>query len=90
MKDTGSLIAMAATLVLLVYTLFRTIYSYESLSYAKKVGHLGYIISFFVLTTMYAVKFFLADFRIPFLLAAGILLAPLVLYQYLEKRKKGK
>lgn len=90
MKDPRLLIALAATLILLIFTVFRTIRSYQSLNYAKKVGHLGYIISFSVLAMMYAIKYFLVDIKVPFLFAAFILLAPLVLYQFLERRKEDK
>lgn len=90
MKDPRVLIAMVATSILFVYTLFRTLYYYRSLNYAKKVGHFGYIVSFFLLTTIYTIKYFVVDIRIHFLLAAFILLAPLFLYQFLERRgKKG-
>lgn len=87
MKDPKLLIAITASVILLLFTAFRTLYSYQSLSYAKKVGHIGYIISFFVLTAAYVVKYFIMDFTLPFWLAAVILLAPLLAYQLLERRK---
>lgn len=88
MKDSKLLIALAAASVLLLYTLIRTAYSYRSLNYAKRIGHFVFIISFSLLTAMYAIKYFIADFKIPFLLVAVVLLAPLFLYQLLERREK--
>lgn len=89
-KDPRSLIALVATLFLLIFTLYRTVSTYKSLNYAKKVGHFGYIISFSILATMYAMQYFSPDIKVPFLVAAAILLAPLLLYQYLQRREKDK
>lgn len=90
MKDPRSLIALVATLFLLIFTLYRTVSTYKSLNYAKKAGHLGYIISFSILTIMYVIQYLFVNFKMPLLLAAIILLAPLLIYQFLARREKNE
>jgi len=82
------LLALTASAILLLCISLRTVYSYKSLNQAKRVGHFGLIISFSILTLMFAAKYLGMDVKVNVLHVAIIVLIPLLVYWYLEKRKK--
>jgi hypothetical protein len=82
-------IPIIAASCLFILVTFLVLKNYHLLNKAKRVGLIGLSISFGVLSILFALKYYLVEFEISMFHIILIILPPLLLYRYIEK-KEGK
>jgi hypothetical protein len=69
---------------------FLTFKNYNSLNKARKVGFVGLSISFAVLSILFAIKNYVVELEINIFHIVLIVLPPILLYSYIERKEKVK
>jgi hypothetical protein len=82
-------IGLTAALILFVFLLYFTVSKYKALDKNRKICFVGLTLSMFILSTLFGYKHFVFDISINTLHIGVIVLAPLLLWQYLEKKSKN-
>jgi len=81
-------IGLLASAVILIIVTFITINKYKSMNYPKRVAFIGLTISAAILTILFTIKHYIADFHLNVLHIGIILLIPLLLYHYVKRRQE--
>jgi predicted CDP-diglyceride synthetase/phosphatidate cytidylyltransferase len=83
-------IPLLAALTLFSYMTFLTFRNYHSLDRSRRVGFLGVIISFAVLSILFALKYYVIELEISMYHIALIIFPPLLLCGYLQRKEQEK
>jgi hypothetical protein len=62
----------------------------HALNKARRVGLVGLSIAFGVLSILFALKYYLVEFEISIFHIILIILPPILLYRYMERKEEGK
>ena len=71
-----------------IIILVPTVQRFNSLSLAKKIGSASSAFSLLILSVLFGIKYYVADIKITQLHVGILVLAPLLIMQYLDKREK--
>jgi hypothetical protein len=83
-------IPLIAASVLFIFVTILVLKNYHSLNKARRVGLVGLSIAFGVLSILFGLKYYLVDFEISIFHIVLIILTPLFLYRYMERKEEGK
>ena len=82
-------IGLTAALILFIFLLYFTVSKYKVLNKNRKICFVGLTVSAFILSILFSYKHFVSDISINTLHIGIIILVPLLLWQYLEKKAKN-
>lgn len=84
----GLPVMVIASLLGFVVILVIAIPKYNAMTLSKRIGAFGSASSFLILSILFGIKYYVTDIRITQLHIGILVLAPLLIMQYLDKREK--
>lgn len=83
-------IPLLAASGIFIFVTILVLRNYHSLNKARRIGLVGLSIAFGVLSILFALKYYLVEFEISIFHIALLILPPLLLYRYMERKEEGK